>query len=497
MLAIAAATSSCFAQVTEGRPPSSKVGWNMPNTVESITTVQDSNFFLTTIPEGASFQWRDRYDKHNEDPQDIITIYNWLSDHGRGFNDIFVGTDSVGFDNAGAIAQLKAAGVPVPCAEFVNEAFYPAGGFNFQWAAYEPKLVEFIEQVRAVDPNIEIGIPMAPKPSDIFTKEQGGSDKHKQWNDNAFAFMNAHPEWKLTKIIHIYYTGAYVPELGPVKTDETGSADKIKAPTRRVYDYRTDTLDETYWKNIFYQSDATIFWEPTLNYLYNNAPGRKIRVTECGYIGAGKLNGSWVFAAKAFELVNQYGSDPRHEGFNFHAGFTKSRVGTWGPRDPEDYRDPENPNNVSSPTAEAFQLYFSAAGPIYKYQQGHHISAPGKYALWYLNGGPEFTPELTSDDGITLTYTVRCITAKRFSSIGVTMDMTKKGSILGPDEVSRIQELTTCPTLSYGYIEVTATETPNQTCYKKRWLFRGCKPDPNCKYNNCTPTGTNTRLRIR
>lgn len=550
--AIATLPSCSTAQITEGQPPSQKVGWNMPNATESITTIQDSTFLLEVLPEGASFQWRDRYDKHNEDPQDIIRIHSWLTDRGRGFEDIFVGTDSVGFDNAAAIAQLKEAGIPIACAEFVNEAFYPSGGYSFDWSKYEPKLLEFIAQVTAVDPKLQIGIPIAPKPSDLFTKEQGGSIWHKQWNDAAFAFMNTHPEWNLTKIIHIYYTGAFVPELGLTNTsDEGGDKARIKAPTRRVYDYRTDTLDEEYWRNIFYQSDATQFWEPMLNYLSSHAPGRPTRITECGYIAAGKLNGSWVFAAKAFELINQYGADPRHEGMNFHGGFTRSRVGTWGPRDPEDYRDPENPNNVSTPTADAFHLYFHAAGLIYEYQPEFQITAPGTYSMWFLNGGPEFTPQINTAAGLKYTYTVRCVTAHRFSSIGTTMDMTKRGSVLGPDEVSRIQERTTCPAISYGYIEVivepiiygctnpdalnynpdadeeltpsscffqsdcacqdptasnynpdapcqdnTDCTYPPQECFKKRWLFKGCKPDPSCRFNNCTPGTTTTRNRL-
>lgn len=491
-VALAVLPACTTAQINEGRPPSSKVGWNMPNATETITTIHDSTFLLEVLPEGATFQWRDRYDKHNENPEDIIRIHSWLQQKGRGFENIFVGTDSVGFDNAGAIAQLKAAGVPVVCAEFVNEAFYQAGGYHFDWPKYETKLLEFIAQVTAVDPELEIGIPIAPKPSDIFTDAQGGSKWHKQWNDAAFAFMDAHPEFNFAKIIHIYYTGAFVPELGATNTsDESGDKAKIKAPVRRVYDYRTDTLDESYWRNIFNQSDPTIFWEPMLDYLSEHAPGRPTRVTECGYIAAGKLNGSWVFAAKAFELINLYGSDDRHEGMNFHGGFTRSRVGTWGPRDPEDHRDPQNPNNVSTPTADAFQLYFHAAGNIYHYQPGFEITGPGIYSLWYLNGADEFTPEIRAAAGITYTYTVRNVSAQRFSSIGTTMDMTKKGSILGPDEVSRIQEGATCPKLSFGYIEITAEK---QACYKKRWLFGGCKPDPNCRSNNCTPGTTRNRI---
>lgn len=505
-------------QITEGQPPSNKVGWNMANAVESITTVQDSNFFVQVIPEGASFQWRDRYDKHNEDPQDIINIYKWLQKHGRSFEDVFVATDSVGFDNAGAIAQLKAAGVPIKCAEYVNEAFYPAGGYTFDWNLYEPKLLEFIYEALAVDPQLSFGIPIAPKPSDVFTKEQGGSNSHKQWNDAAFAFMDAHPEWSFTKIIHIYYTGAFVPELGAVLTDETGQKDKIKSPTKRVYNYQTDTLDESYWRNIFYQSDPTIFWEPMLNYLSDHAPGRPTRVTECGYIGAGELNGSWTFAAKAFELVNMYGSDPRHEGLHWHGGFTKSRVGIWSPRDPADYRDPENPNNVSTPTADAFELYFHAAGLIYKYRSDFQITSPGKYSFWYLNGEAGFTPVINVSADLDYTYTVKCITGERFSSLGTTTDATKKGSVLGPGEVSRIEEKNICPGISFGYIEVTVNATPisrctdpiatnynplatvdNGTCsyppppppptvcYKQRLIFKslGCKVDKTCQVNNC------------
>lgn len=519
---MALSIASTHAQMVEGLPPDKDVGFNMPNAVENITTVYDSMYLYDLIPAGGSFGWRDRYDKHNEDPARIISIYNWLNENDRGFHDVFVGTDSIGFDNAAAIAKLKAAGVQVPVAEFVNEAFYKAGGYSFDWPKYQAKLLEFIAAVRSVDPNIRIGIPIAPKPSDVFTQLQGGSNLHKSWNDQAFAFMNAHPEWSFCKIIHIYYTGVFVPELGAVASDETGISDKIKAPTRRLYDYRIDTTDETYWRNIFSQSIPEVFWEPMLNYLSTHAPAATTRVTECGYIGAGKLNGSWVVAAKAFELANKYGSDPRIDGLYWHGGLTASRVGAWSPRNSSDVRDPENPNMVSTPTADAFQMYFHAAGNIYRYRPEFQISSTGTYSFWYLNGGPEFKPVINVTQGLKYTYQVQFISAKRFSSIGTTMDFTKNGSLIGPDEVSGISIGDNCPALSFGYVVVTVEPIiigcmdpnatnynpdaevdsspsacvyppPPTTCYKKRWLFSGCKIDRTCKVNNCNPGSSNSR----
>lgn len=528
---------------TDGHPVSTKVGFNQPNTAESVKTEADSLLFEELIPTGGSFSWRDRFDKHNEDPQDIVNIYKRLEKTGRSFSAIFVGTDSVGFDNAAAISTLKSAGVYIPVAEFVNEAFYPAGGFSFNWSDYEPKLEAFIAEVASVDPTIRIGIPIAPKPSDVFTKEEGGQASHKTWNQAAFNFIANHPETSFGLIIHIYYTGSFVPELGPVTTDETGKADKIKKPTSRIYNYQTDTLDEGYWRNIFYQSNPALFWDRALDYLATNGHGAKTYVTECGYIGAGSLNGTWTFAAKAFELVNLYGADPRLESFNFHAGFTKSRVGMIGPRKANDIRDPENPYNVTSPTFDAFALYFHAPGLIYKYRPDLQLTEPGTYSLWFLNGGEAYTPTINLATGLEASFIVKAVTGHRFSSAGATMEFMKPGSTLGAEEVTRIDTLSNCPRISFGYIEVTVTRTPiygctdagalnynpeantentpsdcfyfsdcgckdatalnfdaaapcqdntkceyqPENCYKKRWLFKGCKPDPTCRFNNCTP----------
>lgn len=514
-------TSACSAQLVEGQPPSAKVGFNNANTSQVILTPEDYIYFDRLTPPGGTFSWRDRYDKLNENPSQIVGYYAYLQESGRGFTDIFVATDSGGA-NADAIRELKAGGIPIPVAEFVNEAFYPAGGYNFEWKKYQPALNAFINEVQAIDPNIRIGIPIAPKPDVVFTKDQGGNKLHSTWNNAAFHFMDsltaARPSVKFSKIIHIYYTGAFVPAMGVTNTtDETGKVDKITAPTRRVYDYRTDTTDEKYWRDIYRQSIPSVFWEPILNYLTTNAPAATTYVTETGYIAAGKLNGSWTFAAKAFELTNLYGADPRIESFNWHGGFTESRVGVVSPRAEADVRDPES-DLVSTATFDAFALYFHA-GIIYKYRPELQLTTPGKYSLWYLNDGPDFIPTINTADGLQHTYTVQCITGTRYSALSTTTDATKKGSLIGLNEVSGILSLTNCPRFSFGYVEVTVTKIPvigcrdplatnynaeadqdaipssciyqpppePEICYKKRWLFSGCKIDRSCRTNNCTP----------
>lgn len=504
-------TGMSFAQRIVGEPPSEKVGFNMPNAAETITTASDSTFFIELLPAGGLFQWRDRYDKHNENPEDIARLFRYLQKNQRGFDITFVGTDSIGFDNAAAISTLQKNGIQVPVAEFVNEAFYKAGGYSFNWAKYEPELIKFIADLKAVDPNIAIGLPVAPKPLSVFPKEKGGSGAHDTWNNALFNFINTHPETKFCKIIHLYYTGAFVAELGPVTTDETGAADKIKAPTKRTYSAQTDTLDETYWKNIFFQSHAADFFEPMLEYLDSHAPQATTRITETGYIGASKLNGSWVVAAKAFELACLYGNDSRHDGIFWHGGFTASRVGAAGPRSAEDVRDADNPNNVTTPTWDAFALYFSAGGGIYPFAPQIHIDKPGTFSYWFLNGAGAIKPSITTSDNLKVSYVVRFIKAERFSSIGTTMEFTRKGSTISPTAVSDITNGDEIPALSFGFVEVTVTEkkigctdptaenydpeaeisgtcTYPEICYKKRWLFSGCKPDPKCKTNNCTTT---------
>lgn len=452
------------AQTAPGLPPSTKVGLNMPNAVETIKTAQDSALFLQLLPPGGTFSWRDRYDKHNEQPEAIVKMYNYLySQQGRGFSDIFVATDSFTVaQNVAAITTLVNGGVPVPAVEYVNEAFYPAGGYSFNWAKYEANLLPFITAVNAAHPGIVFALPLAPKPLTVFTKEQGGSSAHDSWNNALFAFVAAHPQYKFGVSLHIYYTGAFVPVLGDVTSDATDAKGRIVVPAKRVYNYATDTLDNTYWRNVFMQSEPTQFWEPMLNYIASKGlPGY---ITECGYIAAGDLNGSWVFAAKAFELVNMYGNDARLASFNYHAGVTKSRVGALAPRQTYDVRNPENPNNVTTPTWDAFSMYFNAQGGLYKYQTAFNVTQPGTYSLWFVNGDNGFTPVITATEGLQFTYTIDAVTATRWGAIATSMASTSKGSVLGPQEVQVVKGLTTVPPLAFGYIVVTVTTAPIYGC---------------------------------
>ena len=471
LLSVALIMSTASAQSPPGSRPSQKVGFNAANATETIKTSADSAYLNDLMPPGLLFSWRDRYDKLNEDPADVVKIYQYMQKTGSGFWDIFVASDSVPLVvSVDAVRTLKNGGVPVPAVEFVNEAFYRAGGYEFNWPKYEAALVPFLQALYAEFPGTVVALPIAPKPLSIFTKEQGGQNTHDIWNNGLFAFTAAHPEYIFGGALHLYYTGAFVDAMGSNATsdetgakataDETGAttAPKVRAivPEKRVYNYATDTIDEGYWRNIFYQSDPTLFWEPMLNYLADhNLPGY---ITEAGYIDAGALNGTWTYAANIFELVNHYGNDPRIASLNIHGGpFTRSRVGTIGPRESFDVRDTENPNNVTSPTWDALVMYFNTPGGIYPYDPSFQITEPGVYSFWYQNGGAKFTPLINIAPNISADFTVTCVKATRFSSQGVSMEANKKGSVLGVNEVSRIINTTEVPAMSFGYIVVTVT----------------------------------------
>lgn len=455
-------TVMCSAQSPPGSPPSANVGFNMPNATSGFKSVYDSMYYVNMLPAGGSFCWRDRYDKLNETPAQVIAVNNFLKSKQRnGFSDIFVFSDSVSIEtNMQAMRALRDGGVTLKAAAYVNEPFYTAGGYSFNWSAYEPGYTAFCQAVTAEFPGLPLLLPIAPKPLSLFTKAEGGGSNHDTWNNAGFAFKNAHPQYNIVGgDVHIYYTGAFVPELGATATtDETATDGKskvrIKAPTSRVYNYQTDTIDESYWRNIFYQSDPTIFWERMLNYLQSH--GLDAYVTEAGYIDHGALNGSWTIAANAFELVNMYGADPRVKSFNWHAG-GPSAVGILGNRKTFDVREPENPYTISSATFDAFAMYFNTPGGIYPYTAGGiEITGPGVYSLWYLNGNKQgFAPIFYCPSNLELSYTVTCVTGVRFSSLSRSMEFCKKGSVLGANEVSRVSYYANPPAMSFGYIVVT------------------------------------------
>lgn len=454
------ATVGLFAQT--GSLPSSKVGFNAPNAVENFKTAADSAYLLQLVPPGGSFSWRDRYDKLNESPGQVSAIWGYFDANGRSFSDIFVVSDSVPLEQSmEAMEQLESDSVPLAAAAYVNEPFYPAGGYSFNWAAYEPGYLAFCQAVTQRFPGLPILLPIAPKPLSIFTKEQGGQSSHDLWNNAAFAFKASHPQFNIVGgDVHIYFTGAFVPALGVMATsDETSKTGeektRVTAPAERVYDYRTDTIDEGYWRNVFYQSDPTIFWEPMLNYLSSH--GLLAYVTESGYIDAGELNGTFTYASNIFELVNRYGSDPRVGSLNIHGGpITSSGVGVIAPRKKWDVVDTGNPNNAKSATFDAMALYFNAAGKIYAYSPGFEITTPGTYALWFQTGTSGFVPSFSMPSNLEADYFITGVRGNRFSSVSRSMAFTKKGSTLGANEVTAFNAIE-APPLSFGYVVVAVT----------------------------------------
>lgn len=431
------------------------IGWNMPNATTTIKSAADTTSLLDFIPQGGSFSWRDRFDKGDESTQNIINIYNTLARSNRYFNDIFTAGDDPAVDYIAAIRSLKNAGVPVNVVEYVNEAFYPAGGYNFTWSLYEPGLIAFCNLIKVNWPEMIVSIPLAPRASDAGV--MSGSNLHKQWNDAAFAFITAHPEYKLGVSIHIYYTGAEVPAMGGVFTDETGATVRGTWPAKRIYNYQTDFTDDAYWTNIYNQADPSKLWDPELAYIRSRTSA-PIYVTECGFVNTGTLNGSYVYGAKIWELLNKYGSDTRLSSINVHAGFTASTPGAFGPRKTFDVRDKNNLNNVSGPTWDAEQLYLQQMGIKLPYADGITLGE-GTYSLWYMNNGFERLPIIIPAAGcIVNMQTIYGVTAKRISSIGRNMEFTLKGSVLGADEVTRPTEVGSIKPISFGYISVQVTK---------------------------------------
>lgn len=449
-----------------GQTVNSKVGFNAPNAVESFTTQADSNYLLELVPENTNFSWRYRYDKLDTDPEGLIDLYQFMKKNNRGFWVIYVASDSVPLEqNIEVITQLKNAGIPVLATSYVNEPFYDAGGYSFNWELYEPGYEAYCAAITEKWPDMEILLAIAPMPLSLFTKTQGGQANHDTWNNAGFYFKSTHPQYNISGAdVHIYYKGTFVEALGKdANTDETGS-DKVKidAPDLRVYNYLTDTIDESYWKDIFYQSIPSTFWEPMLNYLTSH--DLLVYATETGYIDAGSLNGSFTYAAKIFELTNWYGDDPRVKSFNLHGGpITGSKLGVIGPRKKWDIKDPDNPNNVRSATFDAYSLYFNTPGEKYKYPPAI-ITKAGTYSYWFCNGLEAFTPNFAIANGLTGSYYVQYIKGNKFSSLSRSMDFTQRNSVLGPDEVSEILTGETCPALSFGYVVLTVTGTDILGC---------------------------------
>lgn len=466
--------------LTAGLKAQVQIGFNMANTTSSIYSLADSNLILDVIPEGGTLSFRYRHDKDDMGKEvinmDFIKLYHWVEQHNRHLSVIFTAGDGNNVETFAALQELKDYFVEVPVIEFINEAFYKAGGYSFNWSLYEPVLTTFINGAKAIFPDAYISIPLAPRASDSGVK--GSTSSHKTWNDAAFSYITLHPQYKLAISIHLYFNGNETEAIGSVTTDETGTDERGTYPTPRVYNYQTDTKDLVYYTSIYNQTDPLELWEPALSYLKSRT-SVPVYVTEIGIAGTGFLNGSYVYAAKMFEVLCFYGFDSRIKSININAGIGKSRTSCVAKRQTFDVRDINNPTNVSTPTWDAVALYqrLQSAGSVYKYVDGISFDRAGTYNCWYLNNSTVKSPIVTLPSNLEITnITVNSINATRIDAIATSMAHTNKGSVLGINEVTKIVQGTDIQPVSFGYVTFEISEiVVEPTCMKRRWLFSGCK----------------------
>lgn len=464
--------------LTAGLKAQVQIGFNMANTTSSIYGIADSNALLNLIPEGDTLSFRYRHDKDDMGKvvvnTDFIQLYNWLEGRNRHLHVIFTAGDGNNVETFEALSELKDYFIDVPVIEFVNEAFYKAGGYNFNWSLYEPVLTTFIEGAKQIFPNAYYSIPLAPRATDSGVK--GTTNSHKTWNDAAFNYINTHTQYKLAVSIHIYFNGNEVEALGGIKTDETGTDAKGTFPIPRIYNYQTDTQDDLYFSNINEQVDPLELWEPELTYLKSKTTV-PIYVTEIGIVGTGFLNGSYVYAAKMYEVLCMYGFDNRIESININAGIGKSRTSCLAKRQTFDVRDLDNPINVSTPTWDAVSLFMRLQGNqnVSKYERGMTFDRAGIYYCWFTDGLTE-SPVATVASTLTIASSIHSISANKISSIATSMAHTKNGSVIGVNEVTLIVDGAEPRPISFGYIKFTVEDViVEPTCMKRRWLFSGCK----------------------
>jgi hypothetical protein len=431
-----------------------QVGFNMSNSTTAIKSLADSNELLTLIPDGGTLSYRYRFDSGKENNANFIKLYSWLEKRNRHLQVIFCAGDSV--DNVSALNTLKLNGVKIEVIECQNEAFYPAGGYNFTWAKYEPVLLRMSAEFKPIYPDAYLSIPLAPRASDAGVL--GGNGSHKKWNDAAFAFINS-SDLKLAVSIHIYYNSNEIPQVG-TSTDETGTGEKGTFPIKRVF--TGDNNDLTYWTNVYNQRKPAALFDPELNYIHSRCDV-PVYVTETGIVGTGYLNGSYVHAAVIFELMNLYGQDSRVNSFNIHAGIGNSRTSTLAPRQTFDNRDLENLYNVTTPSWDAVTLYLSERGSIINYFE-QPVLSEGEYFLWFLNNGTEINPTFNLEQGLKAEFSVHSISATKINAIGTSMAFTNKGSVIGQD-ITGITEGKIINPISFGYVRAVVTRSCYDTTY--------------------------------
>jgi hypothetical protein len=414
--------------------------------------------------------------------------------------------------NLQGITELINYGCDVPVIEVGNEYYSwikkDYGKIDFSY--YQPKAEALRNVVSAAYPSLIFVYPACPSPkgSGISPERQD----HKDWNEALKVMLDKYPNDSY--VWHVYYDSYDAPVL----------ADAEKGLTKQKYTDSQNTYLADFYGAYYTGCVNSTLFDKSFNYA-DSLFKRKGYFTEYGTVGSGNIRNTYTYGLLVFrdgvkwkEKTNLY----------VHAGI--SLTGVIQPKNSKFDPLTINTNNVrrveylalkmanecinAKPLQENNELkegvnyfYFtdlvtaSFTGNFNVEFETHYIS--GKYlystggATAFMANGSTRTQEIT---GVTVVEGYD-IPVNSFGYVKVTCTPIEIPGCTKP-EATNYNELAnvddgSCAFDVYGCTSKDATNyNPLATkddgsceyqtvCYKKRWLFSGCKLDKNCSVNNC------------
>ena len=288
-----------------------------------VQTLNDISLMVDAAPK-KGFVLRFRADKPylplDEEVQKVIELHNQFDTSSKEFNVIFTADidadENIMFD---AIDTLIVAGVNVVCVEAGNE-YYSKEQANFDFEYYKQKFEPIRQLLLDHYHEIPFSIFVAPRPKD--SNILGGRNDHKQFNDDVAEYMKTAPK-KDGVSVHIYYGGNEAPVI----------IDTLDKQDIKEQEYNEEA--DTYYREMYEQSQASELWEATINYLDEKFEGIDVWITEFGFNSAGTLKNTLSYATAMFAIWAQWRDYPSIKALCEHNGVSPTNTGCITPVDSE------------------------------------------------------------------------------------------------------------------------------------------------------------------
>lgn len=505
-------------------------GFNGTNFFDSNTSYE-LQWVVQWIPKGQSLIIRARFDKEmGVSPflDEIKALNQLFIDSGRTL--LFIFTANM-FDtpenNMYNLNWLINNNIKVICWEAGNET-YAREIFNFNFLAYQNVFEPMTEMVELAYPTMNISIFVAPRPNGAGIR--GGRNEHSTFNNLAIIYMKDKPfTWGISE--HIYFNQS------EWKTIDSVIAKRLIVP--EYMDVELNNLSARHL-DIVYEGTRLDLIDSTMAYLYKSFPGRKIWITEFQYEN-GNENKNMLWNGMATFILWHYLEKFPNTYFLEHMGKGNTNAGNISLAGKFDL-NPDNLTMLRRVNYWVYELYRKYPLGIPEYNN-QFLDEPGIYNFWYANKGNILQPIPIIKPGLSIeSFDIEYIEGKNlYSSSGGIYAMAKGSppsydingthhstglfipalsfgvitirvedvrvfgcidtSYFEFNEMANTPDMTQCLTKKiYGcmnstYIEYDPranistgclTKIPPKICYKKRWLFGGCKIDKTCEVRNCS-----------